>query len=759
MPIVKNAIAIIGMMLCSATAYAEGEKVVAVEVQGNHRIEADAVLNAVSLKAGDTFFTEKSDADIRAIYKLGHFQDVRVSLEETEKGRTLVYIVLEKPVVRDVVFEGNKEISLDKLREALELRQNSIFSTKDLAKSITKLKKLYGDEGYYLAEIEPLIDTISPTEKKVTFKITEGKKVLISDIRFDGVHAFSARKLRGVMETKEKWFLSWLTGAGTYKEDVLKNDAQLLSDYYLNNGYVNVKVGEPVVKLNARKDALEVVVGVTEGDQYRIGDISFKGELLESAAELRKKTKSAPGEIFSRAVLRADIGALTDVYADKGYAFANVNPISNVEQDKKKVNLTFDMEKGELVSIERISVAGNAKTRDKVIRREMRVIEGDLFSATGMRRSKQNLMNLGYFEEVNIATARGSAGNKLNVTVDVKEKPTGTFSVGGGYSSLDGFIGQGSVQQSNFLGLGLKANASASIGGKSQTYSIGLTDPHFLDTNWSLGADIYRSERDYNDYSRRLLGGDIKAGYSLSDFVSVFLMYKYEIKDIYKVNPILQVVDPRNYTPGTTSTSSIYSSINRNSTDYRLDPSTGMINQLSAEFAGLGGDNKFARYIVENTLFYPVVKKLVASTRLTLGYAQEINGPVPIDEKFYLGGIGSLRGYKARSVTPLASNPHDVMGSKPIVELGGDTEIFGNAELVFPVIPEAGVKMVVFYDYGNAFLKDKVSLNTMLMSYGGGIRWASPLGPLRLEYGIPLNPRHGIDNKSGRFEFSIGSLF
>jgi len=420
----------------ASTARAEEEKLLEVRIHGNRRIESAAILNVVKFKAGDVLYVDKTDADIRAIHKLGYFEDVKASVEKSDKGTVLIYTVLEKPIVREIKFEGNKELKTEKLREALEIRQNAIFTPKDLAKSVTKIKKLYGDDGYYLAEITPQIDNNSDTELTVTLRIVEGVKVLISNIRFDGNKAFSNRKLRGAIETKEKWFMSWLTGAGTYKEDVLKNDALIIADFYMNNGYINVRVGEPVVKLNDSKTALDVLIGITEGQQYRIGEIGFKGELLESAETLRKKIKTEPGQIFSKSTLRADIATLTDVYGDKGYAFANVNPLSRPDDDKKIVDMTFDMEKGELVYINRINIAGNPKTRDKVIRREMRVTESELYSATGIKRSKQNLMNLGYFEEANVATAKGSTGDKLNVNVDVKEKPTGTFSIGGGYSSL-----------------------------------------------------------------------------------------------------------------------------------------------------------------------------------------------------------------------------------------------------------------------------------------------------------------------------------
>jgi outer membrane protein insertion porin family len=366
-------------------------------------------------------------------------------------------------------------------------------------------------------------------------------------------------------------------------------------------------------------------------------------------------------------------------------------------------------------------------------------------------------MNTGYFEEATIASAKGSATGKLNVDVNVKEKPTGTFSIGGGYSSLDGIIGQGSVQQANFLGLGLKANLSASIGGSMNTYSVGLTDNYFLDTRWTLGGDLYRSERQYTDYTRRLTGGDIKAGYPISDNLSTFFMYKYEVKDLFK--PTLSYAayhlrNPNDYPLGVSVTSSIFSSISRNTTDYRLDPTTGMISSLSAEYAGLGGDNKYARYVGDTMWFHPLYKKLIFSTKLTLGYVQDVGKTIPIDEKFYLGGISSLRGYKARTVSPYTWNIVD-----GYVYTGGTTEVFGNAELTFPVYADIGLKGVVFFDYGNSYGDGFDKYKSILMSYGAGIRWASPIGPLRLEYGIPINPRANIDNSKGQFVFSIGAMF
>ena len=381
-----------------SAAFGEEEKIGEVLIKGNRRIETAAILNVVKLRKGDLLDTGKIDNDIRAIYNLGHFRDVKADTGKGDKGLILTYVVVEKPIVREIKIEGNKEIKDDKIREAIDLKSGSMFSSKELAKSVKKVKKLYADEGYYLAEVETTAIKRSDTEVRAIFKITEGKKILIQTIRFEGNRAFSPRKLKKVMETSEKWFLSWITGAGTYKEDALKNDANLIADFYSNNGYVNVKVGEPKVELTADKKGLTVTVGITEGDQFKTGSIGFKGELLESEAELAKKVKLKTGEIFDRSLLRADVSTLTDLYADKGYAFANISPLSKVNNEQKTIDITYEFEKGEKVYIDRINISGNTKTRDKVVRRELKLAEGDLYGATTLKKSKQSLMNLGFFD-------------------------------------------------------------------------------------------------------------------------------------------------------------------------------------------------------------------------------------------------------------------------------------------------------------------------------------------------------------------------
>lgn len=751
--------------LCPAILSADNEKVSDIVITGNESRETASILPLLRSKVGDSFSAEKINEDVKSIYRIGIFQDVTVESVKTEKGISLVYTVVEKPIVRAVSITGNKEIATDKLRDAIELKNNSVFSSGLLTKSEKKIKSMYADEGYYLAEVSSSTTKSGKNGIRVTFTVKEGEKVLIKKIAFEGNTVFSQRKLRKQMETKEKWFLSWITGSGTYKEEVLKTDVNRVADLYYNNGYINVKVGEPKVELLPDKSGLVVTIGITEGEQFRTGAIDFKGDLLENKEVLQGKVKLKTGETFSREVLRGDVFTLTDVYADKGYAFTNVSPLSKIDPEKKTVDITFDFEKGDKIYIEKINVSGNTKTRDKVIRREFRLAEGDLYSSTALKRTKQNLSNLGFFEEASIAPVKGSASNKLNLNTEVKEKSTGQFSIGAGYSSSDGIIGQGSIQQSNFLGLGLKGTLSASLGGKTQLYNIGITDPYFLDTNWTLGFDVYRSERKYEDYTRRVTGGDIKAGYRLSDQLSTFWLYKYEVKSLFDFSPgFLQNPNLLNASSGTIG--SLYASISLDKTDYRLDPSNGYTGTLSAEYAGLGGNQRFARFIGQAAYFYPAIWNTVFSLRGELGYMMRIGKEIPIDEKFYLGGISTLRGYSSRTVSPTETSfirsidSVGVQTSTPTtVFLGGIKEAVLNAEYVFPIIKDAGLKGVAFFDAGNSYGPGEQYFSKVLMSYGLGVRWYSPMGPLRLEYGIPVNPREGIDSKSGKFEFSIGGFF
>lgn len=745
----KRAVLVLFFLLLALPVLAAVDDPLAdITVTGNQRVKAETILNAISLHKGQAATPQDIDAAIQAIYRLGRFADVAAEIEQRDGARILLFRVAERPLVRNIQLIGNEELGSDKLQAVLTLKVPDIYDPYEVQRSIAALKDEYVKEGYYAAEITADSQINADNEALVTFRISEGKIVRIKELRFEGNTVFTAGQLKAAMDTQEKWIFSWLTGRGNYDEKLLDQDLERIADLYFNQGYVRVKVRKPVISLVDDSRHMLILTQIDEGDQYRVGKLDALGDLIDRKGELLNLIDFKPGDVFSREKLRSGVGKITDRYADQGYAYANVTPLSRVDDDGKVVDLALEIEQGPQVNVERINITGNAKTRDKVIRREVKLVEGDLYNATALKRSKTRINNLGFFEAVDITTSEGSDQRHMNVDINVKERSTGTFSVGAGYSSVDGFVGQGSVTQENFLGRGLKLNLAASLGSESTTYQLGLTDPYFMDRNLTLGFDIYKTTREWDDFSRDANGFALKLGMPvLDDYSRATFIYRFEQKEIYDVSPTAsqEIKDEE----GSSTISSLTSSFTRDHTDNRLDPSAGNVLDLSWELAGLGGDEKFSKYTLDYRHFWPAPFGTVFSVHGQVGYVHELgDDDVPLDERFYLGGINSLRGFEPREV-----GPRDVNGDFT----GGYKETFGNFEWIFPLVKDMGIKGVAFFDVGNAWGKDEDFFSEWRYSTGAGIRWLSPLGPLRLEWGYNLDPRDYEDNS--RFDFMIGRFF
>jgi outer membrane protein insertion porin family len=743
-----------------AAALAEPFQFQEIVVEGSRRIDLNAIRAVLSIRPDSETTLADVDRDLRAIFKMGHFQDVQAAIEERNGRKTLVYRVKERPLVRSVQFAGNKELSADKLRPAVTFRTPGIHDPQAVDQTVNALRQLYLEEGYYGVEVEPKLEVGDDGEGTLTFDIREGRKVLIRSISFEGNTVFADRRLRKAMETRERWMWSWLTGRGIYKEEVLQDDLERIADLYYNEGYVQVRVRKPQIIFNEDRRFLTLHIEIEEGEQFQVGEVRVQGDLLEGVDDLLKFTKLRQGQVFSRARLRDDVSALTNVYADRGYAYVNVAPMTHIEPENRRINLVFDIEQGIQVAIERIRITGNSKTRDKVIRREMPLAETDLYSATKLRESRRRVHNLGFFEEVNVSTSPGTEEGLMNVDIEVKERPTGTFSVGVGYSSVDGALAQGSVTQENFLGRALRLNLAGSFGKRSTTYQLGITDPYFLDRNLTVGFDLYDTEREWADFTRKATGGNLKLGFPVATDVRAFFLYRYEQKEITDVSPNASLLIREQ--EGRSTISSLYSSLTRNTTDYRLDPSRGSVSEVSVEFAGLGGTEKFSKYILDYRHFYPMPWGTVISAHGQIGYIQEVGGrPIPIDERFFLGGISTMRGFRVREVGPrIRQDFVDAEGNIIFTNfeyVGGNKQAHFNLEYLFPLIRDAGVKGVLFFDAGNAWSEEEDYFRDLRYSVGAGIRWFSPLGPLRLEWGYNLDPREM--EKRSHFEFSIGRFF
>jgi len=755
----KYICAVVALLLgMTSPAFSQVYRIDDVAIEGNRRVEKEAILPLLSVKPGQKASSEQIDRDIQAIYRLGRFEDLSAEVVEQNGASVLVYHLIERPLGRKVLFDGNDEFDDAKLESLVTLKTPDIYEPRVVDKSVKAMKDEYFKEGFYGIEIEPEVQINDKAEAVVTFKIKEGDKVMVDHIIFDGNDILSDSKLRSTMETKERWWLSWLTGRGTFLEDVLQNDLELLADQYFNIGYLQVKVRKPVILISDDRKYVDIFIQIEEGDQFRVGTLDVSGDLLKPKEELLGQLVTKPGDVFKRHVLRQDVLTLNDTYADQGYAYVNVAPLTQLDTERRLVDLRFDIEKGTLVRINRIRISGNTKTRDKIIRREMKIAEGELFSSTKIKSSRQRINNLGFFEEVDVSTSKTRDEQLMDIDINVKERPTGSFSVGAGYSSVDGLIAQGSVSQGNFLGLALNLNLAGSFGGKSTTYNIGLLDPHFLDTRFALGVDLYKTDREYSDYDQATIGGDLKLGFPLGEYNRAFFIYRYEQKDITDVDPNADFEIQES--AGRSTLSSISGTLTRDLTNNRQDPTRGYVSEAAAEFAGFGGSEQFAKFILDHRHFLPFKWGTYFSVHGEIGYLMEVGGePLPIDEKFYLGGISTLRGFEARKVgprVPVTDENGDVIpGGYNYV--GGDKEAYANFEYIIPLVKEVGLKGVPFFDIGNAWDTDEDYFSDFRYSTGFEIRWASPMGPLRLSWGYNLDPRDG--EETSRFDFSMGKFF
>lgn len=765
MTLIRSTLLSLLLIVWAFSAVAAEYAIDEIVIEGNQRLDEKSILAVITSKPGTQVDTDDIDRDLAAIYTMGRFDDVSAEVVETEGKKRLFFRVVERPLVRKVEFSGNEALAKSKLSPLVTFKLPQIYKPKTAAETIAAIKAAYIEKGYHAVSVKPVLDINKKNEATVTFEISEGDKVLIDRIRFEGNDVISARKLRKAMQTEERTFMSWLTDTGTYNEEILQTDLEIIKDMYFNEGYVQVKVKQPYVTLVENDKYLDIFIQIVEGEQFTVGDVSVAGDLIAQDHILMERIKFEKGDIFSRKQLRDSMLALNNYYTDNGYAYVNVAPLTSTVPGENRIDIRFQVEKGIKVAIGRINIRGNTKTLDKVVRREMVLSEGDIYSSKALDESKRRVNNLGFFEEININTSAGEDRSIMNVDIDLKEKPTGTFTIGAGYSSVDHFIAQGSVSQANFLGRGYKLNLSGSFGGSSTVYQVGLLDPYFLDKNLSLGFDLYKTEREWSEYTEYKTGGDVKLGFPVMDDLRAFFIYRYEEKEIDDVDPFASslIRDQE----GESVLSSIFMSLSRDTTDYRLDPSRGSKSELSLEFAGIGGDEKFARTIIDHRHFFPFKWGTVFSIHGQIGQIFEVDDQeIPIGERFYLGGIRTIRGFKSRKVGPRVrqiietTDPltGQVVSSVGDYEyIGGEKEAYFNFEYLFPIAKEAGLKGVLFFDTGNAWLKGEDFFESMRYSVGGGIRWMSPLGPLRLEWGRNLDPLQ--DEKDTELEFSIGRFF
>jgi len=824
----------------------------AVRIAGLRRVEEAAIQAAIGLRAGELLAGWKIRRDLESIYATGFVDDVVVDVSAAPDAATdeasprvvVTFQIDEKPAIREVTISGNKKLDDDAIREVIDIPAFAVLNQAEIKQNIQRIRGKYLEKGFYLVEIDPKIHEVADDIVELEFAITENKKVRVQRIDIAGNVDVPNGKIRRFLQTKQAGIVPWLTNAGTFNEAALEMDVQIVRQVLLEEGYVDVKVEPPNVYLSPDRRFIYVTIHVTEGPRYTLGNISVEGDFNpdegltepasqqiiagDSARNVRDRfetsrdkaiqktgdaeAKASPGwdaptrpsfmgflphkpmvkgEPFKLSTMQLVMQEIQDLYGDQGYAFTNVVPDTQTDPERRVVDIVFHVQKGDKVRIGRIDITGNDPTFDKVVRREIPINEGDLYSTSRIKEARQRMERLGYFEQVQISTPRGAKPETLDMKVEVVEQPTGSFSIGAGFSNLENFVFTANVSKNNFLGLGYIMSAAANISALRQQGNLQLYDPYFLDSRWTLRVDGYSISRKFieDEYQR---GGSFAIGKYLDKRDDVRLEAVYTIEDT-GLNSIdaykARMFGGQLYRNGLASSGGVVLNIDKRNN--RVNATKGIYSSLSSTLTGgwrvndeqvlslFGGDFNYYELKANLRTYYPVSPGgdwLIFKYNGTVGRVGTTDGSiVPYIHRYRAGGINSVRGYDWYSLGPSVRGTgfrqtqqsvywigsEDPAAADDRLVVGGTETWINNFELELPIVRQAGISTVVFFDAGNAFGDpwgeghiDPLGLRT---AYGFGVRWLSPMGPLRFEWGFPINPRE--DERRAVFDFSIGSLF
>lgn len=754
-----------------------GLRIRQIEIKGQRKIEKDAIEARLKTKLAGPFSEALIKEDIKSIFKSGFFYDVQVDRQVTGKDVDLTYVVVEKPAIAEIVFEGNSELKTEELTEASGLKPYEIINMTKIRDALEKLQKMYEDKGFFLAKIDMKIEDVKKDETvKILFSVKENEKVKVKKITFLGNQKLKEGFLKSRMMTNEGGFFSSLSGSGGYKQDAFDADFQRLKYLYFNEGYVQVKMDRPQVYVTPDKKSIYITIRIDEGEQFDVGEIDFAGDILFPREELAQAIEINKRQVFSYEVLQKDLSELQAKYGDLGYAFANVIPRTRINEKERKVDVTFEFDKGNKVYFGQINMVGNSKTRDKVIRRELKIKEGELYNETRRRQSLEGIQRLGFFDEVNFKTSTPpEKPDQLNIDIVVKERNTGSIQLGAGYGSVTGFTLQGQVNQTNFLGKGQKLGAGLNVSRDGSYYNFNFTEPFFNDSEWSLGFDIYQSISSRSDYNEKKLGGAFRFGHPIGEDLVGSIRLKEETTTLDPATDGSKIITDEDLFPLSTASGesrSITGIIEFDQRNDRFSPTKGVYASTSLEYTGLGGQINYTKGNATLRYYKKLFWDVVWRNNLTYSYiaSHDSAKEPPFNELYLLGGPYSLRGYrffrigKTAFSNKLYTDP-DVKLRYPVDEdrkkyatrpFGGKEQGLYQMEFEFPLIAEAGIKGVTFYDVGVA--DDGLRSSQIFSDMGFGFRWFSPIGPLRFEWGFPLKTTEASPD-AVVFEFSIGAPF
>ncbi len=767
-----------------------------IAIGGNERVDTESIRIRLSSQPGQPLNLETVDADIRSIYEMGFFKNIEARLDEHDGQQVLTYWVWERPLIRQVRVEGHKKVSQEEILTALKIHPRTILNPVRIRSGILEVQTLYEEKGYLDTDISYRTESTVNGETIVSFTIAENTKTSVVDIIFEGNQVFSDKLLAGFMQTRKKNWLSRFLPFGVLSNEALKTDVERLTAWYYDNGYINVRIDEPEV--THREDGLLVTIRLEEGPKYKVGEVRVVGDVVGGEAAAKQVLTLRSKRTFKASVLRDDVFNLTGYFSDQGYAFVNVEPETEVQPDGKLVHVSYRVNTGPEVYIDQIAIAGNSKTRDKVIRRELSIVEQSLFAASALQFSRDRVRRLGLFDDVNLTTQRGKRKDLLNVLVDVKEAQTGSFSIGAGFNSATSVVGNARIQENNLLGRGQRLIVGGSIGTRYRNTQVNFMDPYFMDSHLRLGLELFDWRFIFEDFDRSGTGGGFRLfypltalgyssfwGYSLSD-VEVGFQYQWERSRISNFDPITP--DAVRAERGSQTSSLVSPVLMRDTLDHPFEPTAGSLQQISFSYAGPGGSADYTKIELEGRYFLPVWRsrrfgQFTLMTGGVFGYGMGdvdftenrhiatqrtriLKDDVPLFDRYFPGGINSIRGFGERSLGPreevvvVVSDGGSPDGRKARTyhrPIGGSHQLIINNEVLVPLVPGLNLKGVLFNDIGNAFTNAQgIDLGDLRYSVGAGVRWKSPFGPIRIELGRPLNAKK--DERTSSVHFSFGGF-
>jgi len=761
----------VAVIQLSSVSVAEAAVVRNVEVRGNQRVDDETIRNAVAVSPGQDFSSDDIDEAVKRLFATGLFSDVRIN----QSGSTLIVEVSELQVVNNVLFQGNKKIKDAQLAQSVQLQPRSAFSRPTMESDAEAIRQAYARIGREDAQVTTQVIDLGENRVNVVYEINEGGRTKIAAINFNGNNAFSDRRLAGIISTKQSNFMSFVFRDDIYDEDRLKADEEALRRFYFNRGYADFQVVSATGEMDEASNEYTINITLEEGERYTFGDISVDSTIAEiDAASLQSVLETHTGDVYSAKEVEDSIIALTESVAGRGYAFAQVTPRGDRNFENRTISVVYTIDQGTRAYVERLEIRGNNRTRDYVIRREFDVAEGDAFNQVLIQRAKRRLESTGYFEKVEISTAPGSEADQVVLIVDVVEKSTGEFSIGAGYSTGGDTSGpsiEGSITERNFLGRGQYIRISAGGGENARDFNLSFTEPYFLGQRISAGFDISHQTRRYDEYESETTSGSVRFGLPITESISTQLAYnlsqeEYDYRDSCNNGDcdISQAVRQAiNYGPWVTS--SVSGGISYNTIDDMKSPHAGIFANATAEFAGLGGDADWTKFTARGSVYQTLSEELdvvgifsggggyiVSNGGDSLRIFDQFQNNNRMIRGFEYGGIGPY------DAAPGAGNDH----------LGGTTYFNATAEAQFPVpiVPESfGLRGAVFADaatlYGNEVDVDGVNPQGVDMqwraSVGVSLIWASPFGPLRVDYAIPVMKEE--QDEVQEFNFGVSTRF